>query len=88
MDATTASVVVGLGVAAITSVAGVVVAIINNRKERTGSADEGMAAVLRERIEFGEDRLEYAGLELARRDEIIRELRAQLANCTCQGDLT
>lgn len=81
MDATTASVVVGLGVAAITSIAGVVVAIINNRKERTGSAGEGVEAALRERLALGEDRLEAA-------NETITELRERLARCTCQGELT
>lgn len=88
MDATTGSVLGALGVALITSITAVVVAFINNRKERTGSADAGMEAVLQQRIAFGEDRLEFAGLELARRDEIIRELRKRLAQCTCQGEVT
>lgn len=88
MDATTTTVLGGLGVAFITAVSAVAVAFINNRKERTGSADAGMEAVLQQRIQFGEDRLEFAGLELARRDEIIRELRNRLARCTCQGEVT
>lgn len=88
MDATTISVLGALGVALISSITAVVVAFINNRKERTGSADAGMVLLLKERIEFGEDRLEAAGLELARRNEIIDELRRALAKCTCQGEVT
>lgn len=86
MDATTGSVLGALGVALITSITAVVVAFVNNRKERTGSADAGMEAILRQRIEFGEDRLEAAGLELARRNEIIDELRQALARCSCRTE--
>lgn len=88
MDATTTTVLGGLGVAFITAASAVVVAFINNLKERTGSANAGMEAVLRERIELGEDRLEAAGLELARRNEIIDELRRELGRCTCRGEVT
>lgn len=70
-----------IAVAALSSATAIAVAFINNRKERTGSADAGIEVVLRERIEFGEDRLEAAGLELARKNEIIRELREQLEEC-------
>ena len=81
MDATTGTVLVGLGVAIITGITSVIVAFVNNRKERTGSADEGVEAVLRERLILGEDRLEAA-------HELIEDLRRELARCTCQGDVT
>jgi hypothetical protein len=94
VDATTATVLGALGVAFITSTATVIVAFINNHRERSSSADEGMdvglKTVLEQRIEFGEDRLEAAGLEIARKNEqlsekneLIEALRLQVANCTC-----
>lgn len=84
MDAAVASLLGALGVAFLSSVTAIVVAIINNRKERTGSAGAGIEAVLRQQLEFGEDRLEAAGLELARKNELIAELRARLDRCTCE----
>lgn len=83
MDAATLSVLGALGVAGITSTGMVAVAFINNRVERTSSADEGVEAVLRQRVELGEDRLEAAGLEIARKNETILELKARLARCIC-----
>lgn len=88
MDATTITVLGAIAVAFISATATVAVAFINNLKERTGSADAGVEAILRERIELGEDRLEAAGLELARRAELIDELRKALATCTCRGEVT
>ena len=78
MDAATISVLGGLGVACITGVTAVAVAFINNQKERTGSADSGIEAVLRQRLELSDERLEAA-------HDIIDQQRRQLANCTCGG---
>lgn len=83
MDTTTATVVGALGVALISGLSTVAVAFINNTKERSSSAGEGMEAVLRQQLEFGEDRLEAAGFEIARKNEIILELKARLARCIC-----
>lgn len=78
MEASTVSVLGGLGVALITGVTAVVVAFINNRKERTSSADNGIEAVLRQQLALSDDRLEAA-------HDIIDQLRRRLARCTCGG---
>lgn len=78
MDATTISVLGGLGVAIISGVTAVVVAFVNNQKERTGSADSGIEAVLRQRLELSDERLEAA-------HDIIDQLRRQVSSCSCGG---
>jgi hypothetical protein len=78
VDATTISVLGGLGVATITGVTAIVVAFINNQRERTGSADSGIEAVLRQQLALSDDRLEAA-------HDIIDQLRRQVASCRCGG---
>lgn len=61
---------VGIFTTFITTAGVILVAVINNRKERTGAADEGVEATLRER--------------LALRDEQIADLRADIVELRAQ----
>lgn len=63
---------VGVFATLITTIGVVVAAVINNRKERTGAADQGVEATLRERIALRDEQIEDLRAD-------ITELRAQLA---------
>lgn len=64
-DPTVQVAIIGVFATFITTMGVIIVAVINNRKERTGAAEEGIESSLRERIVL--------------RDEQIAELRADLA---------
>jgi hypothetical protein len=69
-DPTVQVAVVGVLTTFITTLGVIVVAVINNKKERTGAADEGVEATLRER--------------LALRDEQLADLRGDVAELELQ----
>lgn len=71
MDPTVQVALIGIGVAVVTTVGLIVVAIVNSRRERGDSAQRAMERVHKER--------------LALKDEIIKELRLDIAELTIKN---
>lgn len=68
MDSTVQVALIGILVAIVTTTGLVVVAMINNRKERGDSAQRAMERVYRERLNF--------------KDDVIKELRLDVTELT------
>lgn len=92
--------IIGIVTTLITTAGVVIAAVVNNKKERTGAADEGIAATLRERITLRDEQL--ADLREDKRDLqarldtaleaneeqilLIQHLRDELAECKGETD--
>lgn len=93
-DPTVQVALVGILTTAITTGGVVLAAVVNNRRERSGSAEEGIEATLRERITLRDEqiadlredasqlrlRLDQALSENLEKTELIRHLRQELAD--------
>lgn len=76
-DTTVQVAVVGVFTTLITTIGVIVVAFINNRKERGGAANEGVEAALRERVAFNESQIAILQRSNDRKEEVIQRLRAE-----------
>lgn len=79
MDPSILVAIVSVATAFVTTLGGVLVAIITNRREAENAADDAMAMTLRERLVLRDEQI--AGLEhkVRNRDAIIAQLRIDLA---------
>lgn len=70
MDVSTTVVLGGVLTSIVSTIGAVVIALINNKKERTQSASEGVEQMLRQQVKFYADRLSVLEKENERlRDE-------------------
>lgn len=70
MDPTIAVALVGLGGIFVTSVAGILVAIITNRREKGQAAETSLEKVLREKISLRDEQITDLKEELAEQKEL------------------
>lgn len=78
MDTGVVVALLGLIGVIVSAVIGAYVATNTNKVEKKKVADETVEAVLRERMAFKDERIEWLEEALAARDLVIRELREQL----------
>lgn len=71
MDATVLAAFLGIGTAVVAASSAIVVAFINNQRERTSSAETAMEETLRERILLRDE-------QIAQRDHRIEQLEEEL----------
>lgn len=62
----------------ITTIGIIIVAVLNNKKERTDAASEGIEETLRERILLRDEQILDLRDEVAFKDQIIQRLEADL----------
>jgi hypothetical protein len=74
MDPTVQVAAIGILTTLVTTAGIVVVAIINNRKERGSSAESAMERTLRERILLRDEQIQELRQDIADRDKRIAEL--------------
>lgn len=79
MDATVQVAVIGIITTLVTTAGVVVVAIINNRKERGTAAESAMERTLRERILLRDEQIADLKTDLVERDVEIVRLKELLA---------
>lgn len=68
----------GIVTTIITVIGGVVVAVVNNKRERGNSAESAMEATLRERIVLRDEQIEDLRNDIAERDHTIEKLNEEL----------
>lgn len=78
MDATVQVAFVGIFTTLVTTAGVVVVAIINNRRERGQAAESAMERTLRERIVLRDEQIADLKADLAERDRIIEQQAEEL----------
>lgn len=78
MDPTVQVAFIGIITTVVTTAGVVAVAIVNNKKERGGSANEGVEAVLRERVAQNEGYIAMLERDNHRKELLIQDLREQL----------
>lgn len=76
-DPTVQVAAVGIFTTLITTVGVIIVAIINNRKERGGAANEAVEETLRERILLRDEQIMDLKGEVAHKESIIQRLKAE-----------
>jgi hypothetical protein len=77
-DTTVQVAVVGIFTTLITTIGVIVVAIINNRKERGGAANEAVEETLRERIILRDEQILDLKDEVAHKEAIIQRLKNKI----------
>lgn len=77
-DPTVQIALAGIFTTIITVIGGVVVTVINNKKERGNSAENAMEATLRERIVLRDEQIEDLRVDIEERDHTIEKLNEQL----------
>lgn len=81
MDPTVQVALVGVVTTALTTAGIVGVAIVNNRRERSGSAESAVEKTLRERIVLRDEQIAGLREDIADKDRVILELLADLNEC-------
>lgn len=74
-DPTVQVAVVGIVTTFITTIGVLVVAVMNNKKERASSAGEGVASTLRERIKLRDEQIVELRQDLLNLEEKLRKVR-------------
>lgn len=69
---------IGILATLITTLGVIIVAAINNRKERESSASKGMEAVLRERLAYKDERIATLENTVSRKELVIERLRSEI----------
>lgn len=77
-DPTVQVAAVGIFTTFITTIGVIVVAVLNNKKERTDAAQEGIEETLRERILLRDEQILDLKDEVAHKEQIIQRLKADL----------
>lgn len=78
MDATVQVALVGIFTTMVTTAGVVIVAMINNRKERGGAAESAMERTLRERIVLRDEQIADLRSDLEERDRMIAQQAEEL----------
>lgn len=77
-DPTVQVAAVGIFTTLITTIGVIIVAVLNNKKERTDAATEGIEETLRERILLRDEQILDLRDEVAHKEQIIQRLKAEL----------
>lgn len=77
-DPTVQVAAVGIFTTLITTIGVIVVAIINNKKERGGAANEAVEETLRERIILRDEQIQDLKDEVAHKETIIQRLKTEI----------
>jgi len=77
-DPTVQIAAIGIITTLITTAGIIVVAVLNNRKERSGAAQEGIEGTLRERILLRDEQIADLREELVHKERIIERLKAKI----------
>lgn len=78
-DPTVQVAAIGIITTFITTLGVIVVAVLNNRKERTDAAETGIEETLRERIILRDEQIMDLKDEVAHKEQIIQRLKAKIA---------
>lgn len=78
-DPTVQVAVVGILTTFITTAGVIIVAVLNNKKERTDAAQEGIEETLRERILLRDEQIQDLKDEVAHKETIIQRLKSKIA---------
>jgi hypothetical protein len=73
LDATVQVALIGIITTIVTTFGVIIVAVVNNRKERGSAAESAMERTLRERIILRDEQIEDLKVDVAERDQKIAE---------------